>query len=38
MSMMNILVFLALGWIFLFFSHYMSRKQQGSAGPSGVAD
>ena len=28
MSMMNILILLALGWIFLFLSHYTSRQQK----------
>jgi len=28
MSMMNILIFLALGWLFLFISHYKSRPRQ----------
>ena len=32
MSMMNILILLALGWVFLFLSHYTSRRQQDSAG------
>lgn len=36
MSMMNILILLALGWVFLFLSDYKSRQQQASAGPSGV--
>jgi hypothetical protein len=31
-SMMNILIFLSMGWIFLFLSHYKSRQQQSSAG------
>ena len=38
MSMMNILILLAMGWGFLFLSHYKSRQQQGSAGPSGDAN
>jgi hypothetical protein len=29
MSMMNILILLAMGWVFLFLSHYESHKQQG---------
>jgi len=29
MSMMIILIFLALGWVFLFLSHYKSRQPQG---------
>jgi len=29
MSMMIILIFLALGWVFLFLSHYKSRQSQG---------
>ena len=29
MSMMNILILLALGWVFLFLSHYKSRGQEG---------
>ena len=37
-SMMNILILLTMGWIFLFLSHYKSGQQQGSAGPSGVAN
>jgi len=32
MSMMNILILLAMGWIFLFLSHYKSLPRQGSAG------
>lgn len=28
-SMMNILILLAMGWVFLFLSHYTSRQQQG---------
>jgi hypothetical protein len=28
-SMMNILILLAMGWLFLFLSHYKSRQQQG---------
>ncbi len=37
-SPMNIMIFFVLGWLFLFLSHYKSRQQQGSAGPSGVAN
>lgn len=29
MSMMNILILLAMGWLFLFLSHYKSRQGQG---------
>jgi len=29
MSMMNILILLALGWVFLFLSHYKSQQQKG---------
>jgi hypothetical protein len=28
-SMMNILILLAMGWVFLFLSHYKSRQEQG---------
>ncbi len=28
-SMMNILILLAMGWIFLFLSHYKSRQGKG---------
>lgn len=38
MSMMNILVLLTMGWIFLFLSHYKSRQQQRSAGAPGGAN
>jgi hypothetical protein len=33
MSMMNILILLAMGWVFLFLSDYKSRQQQDPAGP-----
>ena len=38
MSMMNILVMLTMGWVFLFLSDYKSRQQQDSAGPSEVVN
>jgi len=29
----HVMIFLVLGWLFLFLSHYKSRKQQGSERP-----
>ena len=34
----HVMIFFVLGWLFLLLGHYQSRKQQGSAGPSGVAN
>lgn len=38
MNMMNVLILLAMGWIFLFLSHYKLQQQQGSARSSGVVN
>ena len=38
MSMMNILILLTMGWVFLFLSDYKSHQQQDPARPSGVVN